>query len=174
MQYLYHGVPEPMIDKTLLPLNHMRTTLPQLYKKYLEKYEGREEILQKKIPLLDCLWNDVVQLLPLNPQSVFNAQRELGIIKTIPPYKFFQINLAIFDPSKTAVYFKTTPGEETVSVRWLKDVDLTTIQEIPKVTLDYYKTFVGSDDLPFNYQFIPHILYLGEIDISNAPVVQLK
>ena len=174
MQYIYHGVPEQMSGETLMSLNEMKTTQPQLYKKYLEKYEGREEILQKRIPLFDCLWNDVVQFLPLNPQSVFDVQKELGILKSVPPYKFFQINLATLDPNKTIVYFKTAPGEENVAVKWLKDVDVATLQEIPKATLDYYKTLVGTGELPFNYQFIPHILYLGGVHVSTAPIVTLE
>jgi hypothetical protein len=100
MQYIYHGVPEQMIGDVLMPLNRMKTTQPELHKKYLEKYEGRREILQRRIPLLDCLWNDVVQFLPLNPQDVFEAQRELGIIEVVPAYKFFKINLDMLDPKK--------------------------------------------------------------------------
>jgi hypothetical protein len=71
------------------------------------------------------------------------------------------------------VYFKTAPGEENVSVKWLGDVDLSAIREIPKATLDYYKTLVGTGELPFNYQFIPHVLHLGAIDISAAPIATL-
>jgi len=174
MQHIYHGVPEQMTGNVLMPLNRMKTTQPKLYKKYLEKYKGREEILQKRIPLLGCFWNDVVQFSPLNPQVVFETQKELGIIESVPPYNFFQIELETLDPSKTVVYFKTAPGEENVSVKWLQNVDLATVQKVPKATLDYYKSFVGTGELPLNYQFMPHILYLGNVDVSNATIVTLE
>jgi hypothetical protein len=173
MQTIYHGVPEHMVGTILMPLNQTKTTQPELYSKYLEKYQGREEILEKRIPLLDCLWNDVVQFLPINPNSVFEAQKELGIIPEVPPYRFFEIDLATLDADKTAVFFKTAPGEAGESVKWLKDVDLAAIQAVPKATLDYYKTLIGTGELPFNYQFIPHIIYLGTVDISAAPIITL-
>jgi hypothetical protein len=32
-----------------------------LYKNNVQKYDEREELLDVRIPLLDCKWNDVVQ-----------------------------------------------------------------------------------------------------------------
>lgn len=174
MQSIYHGIPEQMIGDVLMPLNRMETAQPELYTKYMQKYAGREEILQKRIPLLDCLWNDVVQFLPINPQDIFEAQQELGIIKTIPSYKYFKIDPYTLDPAKTVVYFKTAPGEENVSVKWLKDVNLAAIQEVPKATLDYFQALIGTGELPFNYQFVPHILHKGSVDISAAAIITLK
>jgi hypothetical protein len=79
MHYIYHALPEQMIGNELIPLNQMRPSYPELSEKYLQKYKGREEILDRKIPLLDCLWNDVVQFLPVHPQKVFELQMELGV-----------------------------------------------------------------------------------------------
>jgi hypothetical protein len=173
MTYFYHGVPENMIGNKLVPLNNMEGELNKTKAQHLKKYEGREEILERKIPLLNCLWNDVVQFLPLHPKKVFQLQVEMGLIPELPRYKFFQIEVDSFDPEKTVVFFKDSPGEESVTVKWLKDVDLEAIQEIPEATINYYKTLVGTGELPFNYQFIPHVLHLGPVDISKAKIKQL-
>ncbi len=82
MHYVYHGVPEQMIGHTLIPLTQMHAVNPELREKYLKKYKGREEVLQQRIPLLDCLWNEVVQLLPLHPRKVRVLQKQLGFFPT--------------------------------------------------------------------------------------------
>jgi len=174
MQYVYHGLPEQMIGNELIPLNQMHRGHPELRDKYLEKYKGREEILERKIPLLDCLWNDVVQFLPVHPRKVFELQKKLGIIPEVPAYKFFEIDLSLLDPRKTVVFFKDAPGEENAIVKWLSDVDFTSTQEIPPATIAYYKTLVGTGELPFNYQFIPHIVHRGSVEITGAEIITIN
>ena len=174
MTFLYHGVPEDMKGSELITLSRMFAKDPVLHQKYLEKYKGREEILERRVPLLDCLWNDVVQLLPLQPRKLFDLQLQLGLINEIPEYSYFQIDPIILDSHNTAVYFKTAPGEENVAVQWLKDVNLDELQEIPDATIKYYESMVGTGEPVFNYQFVPHILYKGSIDISKSKVVDIK
>ncbi len=173
MTYLYHGVPEDMKGHELMPLNKMFETDHELHKKYLEKYKGREEILERRIPLLDCLWNDVVQLLPLHPRKLFELQKKLGIVHGIPDYKYFEIDLAKLDPKRTVVYFKTAPGEEDVTVKWISDVNLDELQDIPPATIDYYKGMMGKNEPVFNYQFVPHVVYMGTIDVAESKEVSL-
>ena len=158
----------------LIPLNKMLEVDPDLRAKYLEKYKGREEILERKLPLLDCLWNDVVQLLPLHPRQLFELQKELGLITEIPDYKYYQINTSTLDPSQTVVYFKTAPGEENVTVKWFKDVQLEELQSISEATRKYYESMVDTGEPVFNYQFVPHIIYKGAIDVSSAQVINLQ
>lgn len=174
MPYIYHGVPEDMKANELIPLSKMLEVDPELRAKYLEKYKGREEILERIIPLLDCLWSDVVQFLPLHPRKLFELQQQLGLIADIPDYQYFEIDISTLDPSKTAIFFKTAPGEENVTVKWLKDVQLEDLQDIPVATKEYYARMVGKGEPVFNYQFVPHILYKGSVDISSAQVMSLR
>jgi hypothetical protein len=77
MHYIYHAVPEKMIGNNLIPLNSMQDIDDSLRNSYMSKYRGREDILERKIPILDCLWNDVVQLLPIHPQKIFELQKKI-------------------------------------------------------------------------------------------------
>ncbi len=163
-----------MRGSDLIPLNRMFELDASLQTKYLEKYKGREEILERTIPLLDCLWNDVVQFLPLHPHKLFELQKELGLIAEIPKYHYFQIDPALIDPKQTVVYFKTAPGEENITVKWLQDVNLEEIQEIPEATRSYYKSMVGTNEPIFNYQFVPHIIYKGTVDVSGVDIIGLQ
>ena len=171
--HFYHGVPEEVKGSQLIPLSEMMKVDPVLRDKYLEKYKGREEILERKISLLECGWSDVVQLLPLPPRKLFKLQQELGLITEIPDYRYFEIDPNALDPEKTAVFFKTAPGEDHVTVKWLRDVNLEEIQDIPPATRGYYESMVGIGEPVFNYQFVPHILYRGTIDIEDAKIFSL-
>ena len=174
MRFVYHGVPEKMVGTRLVPLNEMQAAMPGVREQNLKKYEGREEILERKVPLLDCLWNDVLQFLPLDPQKVFELQKELGLIPEVPAYSFYQIDLGLFSPLETVVFFKIATGEENTDVKWLTDVDFVSLQEVPNATLEYYKTLIGTGELPFNYQFIPHVLYRGNVNIAQSKIITLE
>jgi hypothetical protein len=73
--YLYHRVPKDMRGNTLHPLNQLKKVSPDIYAQKVKKYEGRLEILERKIPALDCLWNDVLHLTAVHP-TVLNAAFE--------------------------------------------------------------------------------------------------
>ncbi len=173
MYYIYHAVPEKLIGNALVPLNKMQDLDISLQEKYLQKYKGRESILDRKVPLLDCFWNDVVQFLPFHPGKIFELQVELGLIPAIPNYKYFKIDLKLLNPTKTVVFFKNAAGDENVEVKYLVDVEFESLQTIPDATRDYFKSLVGDYELPFNYQFVPHILYLGTVDVSEQIVISL-
>lgn len=155
----------------LIPLNKMFEADRALHDQYLKKYQGRKEILERKIPILDCLWNDVVQFLPLHPKKLFERQKELGLIGSLPDYSYFEIDLDLLDPERTVVYFKTAPGEENVTVKWLQDVNIDELQDVPPATVNYYKSMVGKNEPVFNYQFVPHILYRGNVDVSKSATI---
>lgn len=173
MNFVYHNVPDPMVGTKLIPLNQMTDDMSGIKTKNLKKYEGREEILERQVPLLNCAWNDVLQFTPVHPQKVFELQVEMGLIPKVHDAKFYEIPIQSFDPDKTAVFFKTSPGEENVTVKWLKDVDFESLTEIPEATINYYKSLIGTGELPFNYQFIPHVLYKSSLDVSNVKIIAL-
>lgn len=173
MAFLYHGKPEEMVGTSLIPLSKMIIKRHDLYSKYLEKYKGREAVVERQIPLLDCSWNDVVQLLPLHPRKLFELQYQLGLIDRIPDYQYFEIDPAKLDINNTIVYFKSAPGDQNVTVKWFNEVELDNLQDVPAETAAYYKNMVGTGEPVFNYQFVPHILYRGSIDISEARIINL-
>lgn len=171
--YVYHWVPDDMVGTELVPLNAMPEGMAGLRDKHLEKYKGREEVLQRHIPLLGCLWNDVVQFSPVHPRKVYEQQVALGIIPKVPAYKFYEIPASQLDPDKTVVFFKTGVGKGQEEFKWLKDVDLAELQDVPQQTIDYFRSVAGTGELPFNYQFIPHVVHKGNVDVSSSEIITL-
>lgn len=71
-----------MTGEALISLNEIKLMHPELYKTYSKKYfdhPERESLLLKSIPKLNCLWNDVIFLLPLHPYYVYEALHSHGV-----------------------------------------------------------------------------------------------
>lgn len=173
MTFVYHGVPENMMGEEILSLNQLRGANLSAYGKNIEKYKGREAVIECNVPLLNCKASDVINLLPFNPKKLFEYQMELGLISAVPSYAYFEIDLQLLNPKETVVFFKTAPGEENVTIKWIKDVDFSELQEIPVATKQYYKSMVGKKEAVFNYQFVPHVLTRGPINIKNCDVIEI-
>ncbi|MBY0414229.1 MAG: hypothetical protein K2Q18_08690 [Bdellovibrionales bacterium] len=47
-QYAYHFKPKEMTGSTLIPLNHLQTTHPEIYSEQIKKYKNREKLLKKR------------------------------------------------------------------------------------------------------------------------------
>jgi len=61
--HLYHRVPADLKGHILYPLNQLKSIYPSLYDTKATTYQGREAVMQARIPLLNCLWNDVPHIL---------------------------------------------------------------------------------------------------------------
>ena len=69
---------EKLHGKILYPLNQLKEHYPKLYNEELSKYKGREHILKDKIPILNCLWGEVLHFSIVNPSNIYSALREAG------------------------------------------------------------------------------------------------
>lgn len=173
MDYVYHAVPQEMNGTKIVPINILKQKNPELYESYLSKYKGREEIQAQTIPLFDCTWGDVVQTTSVHPQKIWDAQKEMGIDSPALPKEYYKIPINALDKEKTAIFLKDAPGEKYIQYKWLEDTDISSIQEVPPSTLVYYKMSALHGDTPFNFQFIPHVFYAGEIDVSGVEIIRI-
>lgn len=67
-----------MIGTSLLPLNELRTRHPDIYESEIAKYNDRSGLPQTHIPLLNCLWNNVIHCSPIHPHLLYRAWRDAG------------------------------------------------------------------------------------------------
>ena len=94
-----------------------------LYKNNVQKYDEREELLDVRIPLLDCKWNDVVhfssidttliakEILHINPDQKFRRAQYFNIHINQIANKY---KVAIFDrPNRGNAGFQVEDSEMT-------------------------------------------------------------
>jgi hypothetical protein len=57
----YHILKDNFTGDIIYPLNQLKDIYPDHYTREIKKYEGREKLMDVRNPILNCLWNDVVQ-----------------------------------------------------------------------------------------------------------------
>lgn len=173
MQYLYHFVPKDMQGGILYPLNELKQKYPELYKKQVKKYEGREFVMDQIIPVLDCKWNDVLHLSAIHPQEVKNALIEAGRSDQFS-LMCYQIDPNILDAKETIVYknlYENQEKKEGSNFEEYKPDEIEKYSTLPQATKKYYRKMYESGERPLVFAWAPHILYKGSIDISGLPII---
>lgn len=174
-QFLYHRVPKNFTEDILYPLNQLIEMYPDIYAGQAAKYDNRKSLMERTIPILHCLWNDVLHLGPINPTELIAALTEAGMMKK--ELSFFQIDPAILEPELTVIY-KYTNMEKINQVNekefQIFNPDLLpTHSHIPPATKQYYKEEYQAGRKPLLFHGIPHVLYKGTINTSNLPIITL-
>jgi hypothetical protein len=161
-----------MTGTVLYPLNHMKELLPHVYETGVAKYRGREELMDTRIPVLgNCLWNDVLFLSAVCPSEVRKAYESVG--GKPPKNHCFKIPIDSLDQSRMAVLTRmgmNMASEHDVYERF-DPLRMQAYAQIPRITLLYWQQVLTQKQRPLYYLHIPHILYRGTIDVSNASVV---
>ncbi len=176
MPHLYHRKPQDLQGDILYPLNTLKNIFPDLYEKKVEKYGGREFVMNQKIPGLDCLWNDVLHFSPVSPQDIVDALREAGDPLDFDP-TFYEVDPSMLEPEKTIVYLynnaesddKMNPSNFTS----YNPADITTYNKLPLITKNYYRQMIIENKKPLFYHGVPHILYKGTINVSQLKVMNV-
>ncbi|KAA0955794.1 group-specific protein [Sporosarcina sp. ANT_H38] len=180
MKYVYHMVPKTMAGNNLISLNNLRILNEELYKEYTKKYFNhpeRPKLLERRIPKINCLWNDVIHFLPLHPHLVYSALQKLDI-NVNKDLTFYKIPSKSLINNKNAVYLYRKenykgPAVE-MNVEDIQIIDIEKFKELTKVPKDtvYYFEEEHKKGARFGlFAFIPHILSLGEVNISDAEII---
>ncbi len=169
MSYIYHGVPKNLTGNILYPLNVIKEKFPELYVEKAKKYVGREHVMEQKIPILNCLWNDVLHFSSVNPKALKEALVESGLKDF--PMSFYQIDPTLLDSANTVVYLYTSKQKTDNDFIPYDPNEVEKFSKVPQATKDYYKEIISSGGNPLMYHLIPHILHKGPLDISNMPII---
>ncbi|HYF28924.1 MAG TPA: hypothetical protein VEA36_00985, partial [Candidatus Paceibacterota bacterium] len=137
MLTLYHAIPRNMSGTVLYPLNALKDVDSSLYEAHAAKYEGREHLMEERIPLLDCRWNDVLFLTAVSPVRFRAAYESTGYVRE-RPFRAYAIDVATLDQSRLAAL---TEMELNKPVRY-EPFDPARYRDyatIPEATLDYWR-----------------------------------
>lgn len=169
--FLYHKVPDGMKGEVLFPLNSMKDSYPELFEQAVSKYMGRMKVMQKVIPGLNCLWNDVIHLTAVPPAKLKEALVGAGMPSS-KILEFYQIDPDLLSPEDTIVYLYLDDNVETQgNFTPFVASEIAQYSKIPQATLDHYKATTRENR--FVHYRVPHILFKGTIDVSNCPIVRV-
>ena len=171
--FVYHIKPKELRGEGLIPLNSLQHTHPDLYQEHYQKYIGREHLTKVKVPILDCLWNDVVHLSPIHPTQIRTA---LGAVdpSPIPARKWLKIPISAIQ-GLPATYFESEPlpfaGNYDFAPSCYRPFCAETYQELevlPEWTVQYYHSEIAKMRRPLLFNGVPHILVKSIISLEEA------
>ncbi len=162
MNYLYHIYRGNLKGKYLMPLNELKKIYPEIYRKQVKKYEWRKHILKKKIPPLNCLWNDVLHMSPVHPKKIKDALNKVDV--ELEFKKWFKINPNLLDDDLATVF--------KGSYVKFREKDLKKYGKIEKPTIEYYKK-IKKRKIFLLFHSIPSVLYKGKLKISDLEVIEI-
>lgn len=153
----------------------------KIYEQTISKYQGRESLLTRTIPTLNCLWNDVIFLSPLHPNKHYKEYKRIGF--TPKPVQFFKIPIEVLQEKRVTVWkwlsYKKYPPQDPIhkSIDSYCPLDFSLYQEmddLPFDTKEYYKLSfdpTAPTVYPkFHWYRIPHILCQDPIDILDERI----
>lgn len=172
---IYHIAPKNLQGSIIYPLNGLKDTLPEIYAEEVQKYRGRPQLLERNIPYLDCLWNDVLHFTPVNPRKIRAAIMKAG-------FKWFPLSWYEIDPEQlelneqnTVIYLSPMRQKGDFAVT---DADfipftleaLVMLDSIPKAATEYFNHAKANNERPFLFNCVPHVLYHGAFDTQHPAV----
>jgi hypothetical protein len=171
---LYHYVPDEFVGETLYPLSRLAKLHPAIAEEHARKYAGREKLMQVRLPILDCLWNEVLHLAPLHPSVTKAALLASGF--QVNPRRFFVIPPGQLDP-KLAVYFKhskDTQGRYDFLAADFVRFEPESYRElaaVPDEQFRYFEHMKAAGEKPLLWARTPHVFYRGELPTKNLTTI---
>ena len=170
MAFAYHARPASMRGETLYPLNRLRDAHPELYERERRKYAGREALLELRIPVLDVLWNDALNLSAIHPGRLAASWQAAGLESPIWEREFFEIPVERIDASRS-VWFPSGVLPFTDVARF----DPLGYRQPERPPADYDAYLLrckGQSRRPRPFAYVPHVLVAAPIDVSGLRLVR--
>ena len=136
----------------------------------------KKHLLKHQIPILGCLWNDVLHFSAVHPGEIKKSLIEAGDKKEFK-LRYFQVDPKLLKSESTIVYLYAHADvrdklNEVNFVSYAPD-EAAKYSSMPQATKDYYKETIEKGGRPLLYHRIPHILYKGNLDITDLPVISI-
>ncbi len=178
-RFVCHFQPPQMHGATLVPLNLLKSMHLETYEQEAKRYTGREKLMKRVIPILDCLWNDVIHLSPIHPQRVLDVWKQEGMIssqKKDAVFPTFKIPVEKLIESQTVCFqsFNFVRGSYDSLLDKYWRFSSTEYREQVEVHDDQVRVWRANRDakqMRFWYSHTMHILARQEIDVSDCEIV---
>ena len=173
MPPLFHFVPSPMAGTVLYPLNELEKREPEIWRREVAKYAGRDQLLDMQIPPLGCLWNDVLHLSVVHPKEIV-AELEAAGVEPLRR-RFFELDAETLDPERAAIFLNRTDGTaRSDDSQWLPfdPATLTGLAELTEPTRRYYRECALRQERPRLFACLPHVFFRGALETRALPQLE--
>jgi hypothetical protein len=158
-----------MRGETLYPLNLLPAEHPESYEHERRKYDGRETLLELRIPVLDVLWNEALHLSPIHPSHLAEAWRAAGLWSPAWERAFFEIPVERIDAQR-AVWF----ASGALPLDDVTRFDPTAYRELdepPSTYRNYLRRYREEGRRPRPFAHLPHVLVAAPIEVAGLRAV---
>lgn len=187
MAFAYHLCASDFEGDILYSLDSLRLTFPNIYEREKQKYDGREGVLEYKVPLLGITWTQTVNLSALNPMHLIEERKRLGVpLSKLQSRHLVKIPLERLEKSRCVLYassehwINSRPGDQNVPLtppeKDFREFDPANYVEpttVPRAHTEYLLEQHRKGEVPLGFVFIPHILVANQVDISGLERIPL-
>lgn len=171
-QYVYHIKSDKFKGKFIYPLEELKIIYPDIYKKEISKYKGREAHPNTKIKLLDCQWKDCVNFSTINPIKIFELEELLGI-KT-ENAEIFRFKISDLSKLDFCLYDDDISPKKEEAYSQITISSYKETQFIPNKTVKYFIECKEKKENPLLFAYIKHLIVNSKIDILKADIIKWK
>lgn len=169
MSFVYHIKPNDMKGDLLFPLSSLEEKYPDVYDKEIQKYNGREGLLEKRIDVLNCTWKDVLHCSAVSPQLIIDALTKLDPELELD-LEWYCIPIDILPVNDTA-YYSYEDEDDTIDTKLFDPEAYNEFNDLPIKVINYYEQCILNQERPLWFHLIPHVLVRDAIDVSNCKVI---
>lgn len=178
-RYVYHRVPNKISGQILYPLNRLKAIYPELYAATVKHYAGREWVMQMRIPILDCLWNDVLHFSPVHPTKIRDGLVAAGFSRKTRTYFEIDPEQIGFNSENAVIFWHKLyrPDQRQLPAADFEPFyleSLARLTEVPQATIAYYRESRLRGQSTLTYLYVPHILFKGTIDVRALNIIEVK
>jgi len=176
--WVYHMVPPSIVGPVLHPLNELCRIAPRAHDRQVRKYVGREGLRQCRLPILDCLWNDVLHFTPVEPERLAASLRRAGCAWTSRSWFAVDPVAAGFTAANCILYRPPEGMRESWDIEPgtcspFDPTILDSLTDLPEATSRYYDRCAREGRSPLLFAFAPHVLFRGSLDTERSEAVTL-
>ena len=175
-KYVYHIKSTKFKGKYIYPLSELENYHPNIYKKEIKKYKGRESHPEIKINLLNAKWKDCVNFSTINPIKIFQLEELLGI----PGYKngqdvdIFRFNIKDLKDFDMCLYDDNKSPRKDEAYKKININNYKETQFVPVETVKYFIKSKEENEYPLLFGHVIHLLVNDAIPINKADIIKFE
>lgn len=171
--HVYHAVPAHQFGTALQPLARLKSTAPELYETAISKYgddPSRRNIPRRHVGKLNCAYEEVINLSPLNPLLIHQRWRKLGVDLgsahwfAIPLDRLLGLPAVLTIPDRQNGVGRDI-GDSAVS--WFDPDTYQELAQLPNKTAQWYSQLASAGKRGAWFVGVPHILVKGSISVAG-------